>query len=98
MIGNSLDAKVQCYTEDKTIKAFLEENHEILEAALIVSQIEIMEEKSEKFSAGEECKDLFLQVLHADGEKCDRCWKYSTELGSVEGHPHICPRCSSVIE
>ena len=98
IIGNSLDAKLQCYTENTDLKTFLQENQEVLETALIVSQIEILTEKTEAFSAGEEYKDLFLQVLHADGEKCDRCWKYSTELGSVEGHPHICPRCSSVVE
>lgn len=98
IIGNSLDAKVQCYTEDAGLKAFLENNHETLEAALIVSQVEILSEKTENFVAGEEYKELFLQVLHADGEKCDRCWKYSTNLGTKEDHPHLCPRCSSVVE
>lgn len=98
IIGNSLDAKVQCYTEDAGLKSFLENNQETLEAALIVSQVEILSEKTENFVAGEEYKELFLQVLHADGEKCDRCWKYSTNLGTKEDHPHLCPRCSSVVE
>ena len=60
--------------------------------------MEILSEKTENFVAGEEYKELFLQVLHADGEKCDRCWKYSTNLGTKEDHPHLCPRCSSVVE
>lgn len=95
IIGNSLDAKVQFYTEDKEWKEFLEKNSKTLEVSFIVSEVEIMAIQEENFVAGEECKEVLVKVLHADGEKCDRCWKYSTDL---EEHSHICPRCSSVLK
>lgn len=98
IIGNSLDAKVLLHTADASLKAFLLANKENLETAMIVSQVEVREDKTENMVSGEECKDLYAEVLQADGEKCTRCWKYSTELGSLEGHAELCPRCSSVVK
>ena len=36
-------------------------------------------------------------VVKADGEKCDRCWMYTTDGETVDG-THICARCKSIIE
>ena len=80
VIGNALDALV-------TIKApkdeysFLMENKELIKDVLIVSQLEL-----------EEGKELEIKVEHAKGEKCERCWQYSTEL--KDG---LCPRCFKII-
>ena len=38
-----------------------------------------------------------LGVAKAAGEKCERCWIYSTELGSDPAHPTLCPRCAKVM-
>jgi isoleucyl-tRNA synthetase len=32
-------------------------------------------------------------VEKADGEKCPRCYNYSTRIGESTEHPHICDRC-----
>lgn len=98
IIGNSLDAKVMLHSTDAEIQKFLVENREKLELALIVSEVEIVENIDETFTKGEEVTDLYIKVLHAEGEKCERCWKYSKELGKDPEHPTLCPRCASVLK
>jgi len=34
----------------------------------------------------------------AEGEKCPRCWKYTTDTGAVAAHPHLCKRCGEAVE
>ena len=41
---------------------------------------------------------LAIGVEKAHGEKCERCWIYSTELGTDAEHPTLCPRCTAVIK
>lgn len=98
IIGNSLDAKVMLHSTDAEIQKFLVENREKLELALIISEVEIVENIDETFTKGEEATDLYIKVLHAEGEKCERCWKYSKELGKDPEHPTLCPRCTSVLK
>lgn len=94
IIGNSLDAKVSLYTEDKELAQFIKENEKLLEEVLIVSELVLVDNKLENMEIGEEVPGLLVSVMHADGEKCERCWKYSTHTNSE----HICPRCESVIK
>ena len=44
-----------------------------------------------------EVEELALGVAKAAGEKCARCWIYSTELGTNPAYPDTCPRCTSVL-
>lgn len=98
IIGNSLDAKVTIFADDKKINDFLVENAEILADVFIVSELEVASIADETFTQGEEYPIVFIKVTHADGEKCERCWKYSTEIGTSSEHPTLCPRCAGVLE
>ena len=40
---------------------------------------------------------LSIAVVNADGEKCPRCWNYSTHIGESTEHPHLCDRCVDAI-
>lgn len=40
---------------------------------------------------------LGVGVVKADGEKCDRCWNYSTHVGENPEHPIICERCVAAL-
>ncbi|WP_372713192.1 class I tRNA ligase family protein, partial [Ilyobacter sp.] len=97
IIGNSLDAKVLMKITDGDMAKLLQENRKLIEEVLIVSSLEIVTENDESFTEAEEIEGMFVKVLHAEGEKCERCWKYSTELGTIEEHSTICPRCSEVL-
>ncbi|TCS60613.1 isoleucyl-tRNA synthetase [Varunaivibrio sulfuroxidans] len=33
----------------------------------------------------------------ADGEKCERCWKITPEVGQDDAHPTLCMRCADVV-
>ena len=85
VIGNSLDAKVTIYAEGDEY-TFLKENEKLIKLVLIVSGLDIEENKRKQEVA------LGVKVEHADGEKCERCWMYDehTEDG-------LCPRCRKVL-
>jgi len=36
-------------------------------------------------------------VQRADGEKCERCWNFSTHVGEDARYPTICERCSAAL-
>jgi isoleucyl-tRNA synthetase len=44
-----------------------------------------------------ELLDSFISVFKADGGKCERCWKYDTEVGKNPAHPTVCARCAKVL-
>ena len=52
----------------------------------IVSGLEIVEGKSQ------------IKVEIADGQKCERCWMYSTTVGEDKENPTICHRCSEALK
>ncbi|KAF9604472.1 hypothetical protein IFM89_006754 [Coptis chinensis] len=42
-------------------------------------------------------KKVWVGVSRADGSKCERCWNYSTKVGSFSEHPTLCSRCYNVV-
>ncbi len=90
VIGHSLNAKVTLFANEKEYK-FLNENKNLLETVFIVSALEIKENERK-----DETK-LGVKVEIAEGEKCERCWKYSKEVGESSEHPTLCHRCVEAI-
>ena len=90
VIGHSLNAKVTLFADEKEYD-FLKENQEQLMIVFIVSDLQIekkLENQKEKIS---------IKVEQAAGEKCERCWKYSTTVGEDKENPTICHRCSLAV-
>ena len=81
VIGHSLNAKVIISAEGSDYE-FLKENQDLLMTVFIVSGFEVVEGASD------------IKVEVADGEKCERCWMYSTTVGEDKENPTICHRCS----
>lgn len=88
IIGSSLDAKVRIYAKGE-LKDFIEKNKDMIEEVLIISQLEIKEN---------EMDELKVEVEHAEGQKCERCWKYSSMVGKNQENLNICPRCYDVLK
>ncbi|HBE18834.1 MAG TPA: isoleucine--tRNA ligase [Cyanobacteria bacterium UBA11149] len=65
----------------------------------LASGVEILEsiEAIEKAAYSNQSETLSVGVVTADGEKCDRCWNYSTQVGKISEHPAICDRCVSAL-
>ncbi len=39
-----------------------------------------------------------VRIARAPGQKCERCWHYSTDIGAHPAHPTLCGRCVDVLE
>jgi len=39
-----------------------------------------------------------VSVSKADGQKCERCWHWETDVGTNPEHPTICARCVKAVE
>jgi isoleucyl-tRNA synthetase len=37
-------------------------------------------------------------VTKADGQKCERCWHWETDIGKNSEHPTICRRCVEAVQ
>jgi isoleucyl-tRNA synthetase len=83
-IGKALDAKVILSGD---AAASVTGNEESLRELLNVSQLEVTPGSG----------DLAVQVLKADGEKCERCWHWETTVGRHHEHKTICHRCVDAV-
>ena len=41
---------------------------------------------------------LKARIARAEGEKCERCWHYESDIGAHRAHPTLCGRCVAVLE
>ncbi len=95
LIGKPLEAKVILFCDDDNFEKY-SNKAEILTKIMIVSQLSI-----EKGNEGKPCPNvpgISVKVLFAEGEKCERCWCYSQEVGHDHEHPTLCPRCAAVVK
>ncbi len=95
MIRNSLEAKVKIQAPPKWVD-LLNSFGDELRYLFIVSQVEFGQ-TSENSYQSEEIKGFSVEVLRADGEKCDRCWNYSTDVGKYD-ISKICGRCFETVK
>ena len=51
---------------------------------------------AEAFSISE-VADIRVVITPAGGEKCGRCWKILSEVGTHEVHKDLCGRCASAV-
>lgn len=89
VIGKSLNAHLKLYPKPKT-KELLDTLDMNLAQVFIVSKLEILDSGFGKFKGN----DISIDVLPAEGVKCERCWQIVQETNEDE----VCPRCASVIE
>jgi isoleucyl-tRNA synthetase len=40
---------------------------------------------------------LQVEVAHAEGGKCERCWTWSPRVGTLPAHAGVCERCNEVL-
>ena len=91
IIGHSLNARIVLFAEGNLYE-FIKNNLNLLQSVFITSGLEVEENQRDK-----EVK-LGVKVMQAEGEKCERCWMYSTTVGEDKDKPTICKRCSEVLK
>lgn len=78
-IGSSLEAQVQLSEQGELLKTL--QTYPDLREFLIVSEVQVVSGPSS------------VKVSRAAGEKCVRCWTYSTETKNSSQFPDVCPKC-----
>jgi len=94
-LGQALEAKVLLQVPGE-YQQLLDDYRELLPNYFIVSQVEFSDSLNEGIEA-ENIPGLKIQILPADGEKCERCWNFSTSVGANSEHPTICARCAEAL-
>ena len=106
MIGSSLEAKILLYISDaellsaiKSLNTGNSNGVDELRYLFITSQVELVDapEKLQGSKYNLQADQWRIGVLEADGQKCDRCWNYSTHVGENAAHPLICERCVAAL-
>ncbi|RJT23068.1 isoleucine--tRNA ligase [Buttiauxella izardii] len=93
-VGGSLEAAVTLYA-DSDLASKLNSLGEELRFVLLTSGAEVADyaQAGEDAQQSEILKGLKVALRKADGEKCPRCWHYTTDVGQVAEHAEICGRC-----
>ena len=83
----------------KDLPMLIRENLDALRDILIISRIEELKEEPSTGTGfvGRNIPGLTVLVAKADGEKCKRCWKYSTAVDLSREATEVCERCTGAI-
>ena len=107
-IGSSLDAKVLLYVPEPELRQQLESFNRAdssgngvdqLRYLFLASQVELLDaaEAIDRAEYSTQSENVSIGVVKADGQKCDRCWNYSTHVGEFADDPTICERCNAAL-
>lgn len=97
-VGGSLEAAVTLYA-DADLAAKLNALGDELRFVLLTSGANVADYAQAPADArqSELLKGLKVVLSKAEGDKCPRCWHYTTDIGKVAEHADICGRCVSNI-
>jgi isoleucyl-tRNA synthetase len=86
-IGKSLESRVTVFVAPETNAEIAEKFAEDFRELLNVSRL-----KFERGVVSQVCT-----VERADGQKCERCWRWELDVGKNPAHPTICGRCVEAV-
>jgi len=86
-IGKSLEAKLTINGSGPLLLD-AQLNLDSLRELLNVSQVQLADDGGTA---------VFATVSKADGQKCERCWHWETDVGSNAQHPTLCGRCVEAV-
>jgi isoleucyl-tRNA synthetase len=97
-IGNSLEAKVILALPDEDY-ALLHGQKDFLTSLFIVSEVVIDKGPAPvgDISKSTDLPGVSVSIQKASGDKCQRCWNWSIEVGTFEDAPELCQRCYDVL-
>ena len=87
LIGAPLEARVRL-SANGDLYPLLEQYASQLPGLFIVSQVDL--HRAENGNLG-------VKVERAAGVKCERCWKYTTDVGSHPKYPTVCAYCADQV-
>jgi isoleucyl-tRNA synthetase len=87
-IGAPLEARVHL-SANGDVYPLLQHYARELPSLFIVSQVSLDQGRQDTVA---------VRVERAAGSKCERCWKYTTDIGSHTEFPTICAACAAAVE
>lgn len=98
-IGSGLEAKVLLSPGSEHWESLFKKYNGQLAHFFIVSQVEVVPRASLGPNAiFDDVLKLGVDFKPADGDKCRRCWIYSTDVGKDSSYPDLCNKCISALE
>ncbi|MFZ7103190.1 MAG: isoleucine--tRNA ligase [Peptococcaceae bacterium] len=101
IIGHSLNASLDVYAGEE-LYGFLKTVEADLAKIFIVSRVKLISADPaglpETIFKSAEFPGLGLKVEQAPGEKCERCWTFTTDVGQDTEHPTLCRRCVETLK
>jgi isoleucyl-tRNA synthetase len=106
LIKHPLEARVTLYSDPADphhdtilyvysyIESFGQTVEQFIREFAIVSQVIIAQQKNENMIESPLCKGLYIEVEHAYGVKCPRCWQWDEQ---PQEH-NLCRRCYTVLQ
>ena len=93
-IGGALEATVTLYA-DPELAAKLHALGNELRFVLLTSGAQVADYAlaNDEAQQSELLKGLKIALHKAEGEKCQRCWHYTTDVGQNPEHAEVCGRC-----
>jgi isoleucyl-tRNA synthetase len=100
-IGSSLEAQIFIKVEDEALRKKVESMGVDLPGFFITSQAEVINGQRPSSNNGSLSEvsesGITVIVLPAQGQKCPRCWKFSTEIGKDSRFAELCPPCAEAL-
>jgi isoleucyl-tRNA synthetase len=93
-IHASLEAKISLRSRGPNLE-LLQRHAKDLPGLFIVSQVEVL--PFDGAVQSDHVEPFHVEVLRADGAKCERCWNYSTRVGKNSRYPTVCERCTAAL-
>jgi len=87
LIGDSLEAQVVLKIPSPKMELLKKYEKELI-TLFVVSSVKIEAYEGE---------NLEIKILKTPGEKCQRCWSFSSYVGKSQDFPQFCERCEQVV-
>ncbi|MDR1777108.1 MAG: isoleucine--tRNA ligase [Desulfovibrio sp.] len=99
VVGHSLDTRITLFLSKDMTERVASVNTDF-RAFCIVSQLTTapLAEAPANAFAVPEVEGVAVVAQKAQGDKCERCWIYSTRLGTDAERPGLCPRCVAAVK
>jgi isoleucyl-tRNA synthetase len=94
-VGKGLDGAVQLLIRDLSLKQLLTTYNTALAELFNVSQVVL---SADHATSAPQPEALSVTTTPVKGHKCERCWRYTEDVGNEEKYPTVCLRCAEALD
>lgn len=92
-IGKALEAKLTFSVPQEALAQVLSRYERDLPELFGVSQVELV-----AMDSGLGAAETVIDFDRATGDRCDRCWRFTLDVGAEGMYPGMCARCADALE